>query len=128
MEFLRMLLLMFQNIQANICILNRLSIKGLTLNACKLPWVVWMTELGLLTNMTFPLLNIGWILAAVCITDCWVGCITLWTLKKVHVNNNNNTFSSWYKLICDYKKIYVINHSILSNSTPNLAIFCFQKD
>lgn len=53
----------------------------LTLNVCRLPCVVWITEFGLLTNMTFPLLSIGWILAAVWITDCWFGWITLCTLN-----------------------------------------------
>lgn len=36
----------------------------ITCNVCKVPWVVCITELGLLTNITFPLGN-----CTVCILD-----------------------------------------------------------
>jgi hypothetical protein len=57
----------------------------LTCNVCsplRLPCVVCITEFGLLTSMTLPLPSMGCMLAAVCITDCWLGCMTLCTCKS----------------------------------------------
>lgn len=50
-----------------------------TWRVCSEPWVVWITELGFASRITFALdICTDWIFEGVCITDCWLGWITDW--------------------------------------------------
>lgn len=74
-------------LSSNIYLVPIIKFVNLTCNVCKVPWVVCITELGLLTRITFPFGNCtDCILDAVWITDCWFGCITDCTWKYMSLS------------------------------------------